>query len=150
MEKITIKNPKNTCIEEEFTSDDKSMVMEVYSLADVSDGYHTFAELYDHRITLFIALARLSDATQRAMNWQQVGEAPYNRRVWRSKNHSDGEPAFGGGWFVLGINKEAGNQVTYHLPLSRWDDTNFAETLEQAPEWDEHTSADVLKRLKDL
>ena len=68
--------------------------------------------------------------------------------VWRSKNHSDGEPAFGGTWFVLGINKEKGKQITYHLPMSKWDETDFAETLEKAPEFDGHTSQDVLERLK--
>ena len=26
---------------------------------DISDGYHTFDELYEHRIALFITLARL-------------------------------------------------------------------------------------------
>lgn len=82
----------------------KSIVDEV----EVSDGYHTFDELYDHEL------------------------------------------AFGGSWFVLGIGKEKGKQITYHLPLERWDETNFAYTLEKAPEWDGHTSDDVLERLKAL
>lgn len=99
----------------------------------VSDGYHTFGELYDHRITLFIALASLLDATTRLP-------------VWRSKAHSDG--SVWDGWFLLGINKEVGKQMTYHLPLSEWDNCGFAETLPQAPDWDGHSSADVLARLK--
>ena len=70
--------------------------------------------------------------------------------VWRSKKHSDGELAFGGTWFVLGIGKENGKQMTYHLPIDRWDECGFAETLEQAPEFDGHSSDDVLKRLKNL
>lgn len=140
MEKITIKNPKNTCLEEDFTSDDKTMVTEVASLADVSDGYHTIAELYEHRITLYIALCH---CRQDALNIEgNVGD------VWRSKLHSDGTSFEG--WFILGIGKEQGQQITYHLPLSRWDETNFAKTLDRAPEWDGHTSADVLERLKDL
>ncbi len=32
----------------------------------------------------------------------------------------------------MGIGKEKGEQITYHLPLSKWDETNFAETLESA------------------
>ena len=101
----------------------------------ISDGYHTFDELYDHRITLFIALARM---------FSRSGEFP----VWRSHLHSDGGTFEG--WFVLGIFKEKGDQITYHLPLSRWNETEFAEDLRRAPEWDGHTSADVLARLRKL
>lgn len=99
---------------------------------EISDGYHTFDELYDHRITLYIALCR------------KIRDAD----VWRSKLHSDGSNYEG--WFILGINKFEGNQITYHIPLERWIETDFAETLEQAPEFDGHTSQDVLERIKNL
>jgi hypothetical protein len=102
---------------------------------EVSDGYHTFTELYDHRITLFIALGRLM-----VQGW---GDGP-----WRSKKHSDGS-AFDG-WFIMGIGSLPGYQITYHLPLSRWDETEFCDTLDLALPWDGHTSADVLARLKKL
>lgn len=105
------------------------------------DGYHTFDELYDHRITLFIALCEVVAA----------GGFYKNPQVWRSKKHSDGKLCFGTGTqFVLGMNKEINKQITYHIPIERWDQTDFAETLEQAPEWDGHTSEDVLNRLKYL
>lgn len=100
------------------------------------DGYHTFDELYDHRIALYIALCRVLKS-----------DADHNG-IWRSKLHSDGS-AFDG-WFILGIGKANDKQITYHLPLSRWGETEFAETLEFAPTWDGHTSADVLSRLKTL
>lgn len=112
----------------------------------VSDGYHTMDELYDHRIALFIALAKAQDSISMEYSASQDGR----ESVWRSKNHSDGEPAFGGTWFVLGIGKKKGEQITYHLPIERWEETGFAETLEKAPEFDGHTSADVLNRLKNL
>lgn len=118
----------------------------VYSTGKVSDGYHTFDELYDHRITLFIALCQF-------LRRQEIVTFPSPKGlslVWRSKKHSDGELAFGGSWFVLGIGQEKGQQITYHLPIERWEETNFAETLDVAPEFDGHTSADVLKRLKNL
>ena len=67
-------------------------------------------------------------------------------RIIRSKVHYSPTD----GWFIMGIGKEKGNQISYHLPLSRWDETDFAETLDQAPEWDGHTSQDVLERLKTL
>lgn len=114
------------------------------------DGYHTFDELYDHRITLFIALCRIL---------ARDGEAAYDRgdergiywrngNVWRSKQHYDGSTF--DGWFIMGLRSDAGYQITYHLPLSRWEETDFAFTLKNAPEWDGHTSDDVIKRLKNL
>ena len=95
---------------------------------DVSDGYHTFGELYDHRITLYLALCRgRTDA-------------------WKSRVHSDGTTF--DGWFVVGIGGEPGNQITYHLPNARWDEATMPEVV--PPEFDGHTAADVLARLAAL
>jgi hypothetical protein len=102
----------------------------------VSDGYHTMDELYNHRITLYIALCK---------------SVRLEKDVWRSKKHSDGELCFGTGMqFVLGIGIVSGEQITYHIPSERWDECDFADTRRMAPEWDKHTSADVLERLKNL
>jgi hypothetical protein len=110
---------------------------------EVSDGYHTFDELYDHRITLFIALARICRRQE-----QKIGEWPNQPFVWRSRKHSDGELCFGTGTqYVLGIGSLEGHQMTYHIPTNRWEETNFAATLDKAPNFDGHTSADVLARL---
>lgn len=84
---------------------------------EVSDGYHTFGELYAHRIELFIALCRIME--QEA--WRDRAPRP----VWRSKLHSDGSSLEG--WFVLGIYQRVGYQITYHLPIARWDDCAFAD-----------------------
>lgn len=102
----------------------------------ISDGYHTFDELYDHRITLFIALCRLLSKTSK----------PYT--VWRSKYHSDLSTFEG--WFILGIGMNQGDQITYHIPSDRWEETDFADTCDKAPVWDGHSPADVLERLKKL
>ncbi len=102
---------------------------------EVSDGYHTMEELYDHRITLYICLC------------EALVQAGHNG-IWRSKLHSDGSSF--DGWFILGIGKNEGTQITYHLPIERWEEAGSAETLEKAPQWDGHTSGDVLKRLKSL
>ncbi len=110
----------------------------------VSDGYHTMDELYEHRIILFIALCR-------HMHELLGIENPGKFAIWRSKKHSDGELCFGTGTqFILGIGKEKGKQISYHLPVEMWNETDFAETLEIAPEWDGHSSADVLERLKKI
>ena len=110
---------------------------------DASDGYHTFTELYEHRIALFIALARMS-----ARQEMDVGRNPNSPYVWRSRLHSDGSVL--DGWYIMGIGYFKGHQLTYHLPEKTWDETNFAETLECAAEWDGHTSHDVIERLKKL
>lgn len=104
----------------------------------VSDGYHTIDELYDHRNALFIALCR-----------QFARFSVQSYLPWRSLKHSDGSDSFGG-WFLLGIGKDKGDQITYHVPMMYWNQTSFCETLEQAPEWDGHTSNDVLERISKL
>lgn len=108
----------------------------------VSDGYHTFEELYDHRITLFIALCRLIELGEMSSHeWT---------RVWRSRKHHESDTEMYDGWFVLGLTAVDGKQISYHLPLSRWEETNFTSTLPHAPKWDGHTPQDVLERLKNL
>lgn len=100
---------------------------------NISDGYHTFGELYEHRIILFIALCKILSGS---------------KYIWRSKLHSDGSSY--DDWFILGIGDRAGKQITYHLPLTKWDNTSFAITLDKAPEFDGHTSQDVLERISNL
>ncbi len=114
---------------------------EGFHVNDVSDGYHTFGELYEHRIALYIALCVMIDRHCQAM------VSP----VWVSKLHSDGM-AFDG-WFILGVTTDQG-QISYHLTMDKWDEVlksvQSIEVLGKAPEWDGHTSADVLQRLKNL
>lgn len=135
MEKITLRH----AVRRDLDIDDETIEIDVPNLREVSDGYHTIQELYDHRIALFIALCRAK--TNHFLDGQDVNP-------WRSKLHSDGSSI--PDWFILGIGRDKGEQITYHLPMSRWDETDFAETLDRAPEWDGHTSADVLERLKTL
>lgn len=125
----------------------KDIFVEGNDAMQVSDGFHTFDELYDHRVNLYMLLCgTISLMNQAAIDRGSVENIP----VWRSKNHSDGEPAFGGEWFVLGLFKNPGEQITYHLPIKEWDRCSFAETLEKAPEFDGHTAADVLERIRAL
>ena len=97
---------------------------------EISDGYHTFDELYEHRCTLFLALMKA------------VPEI-----AWISTLHDDGSSF--DGWFIAGMNLATGT-VTYHLPAGMWSlacETG-AKPLERAPKWDGHTSADVVKRVQ--
>jgi hypothetical protein len=110
----------------------------------ISDGYHTFKELYDHRVQLFIALCK----TSLKLEGELMRGTSWISSVWRSKLHCDGSGIEG--WFIMGIFMRPGKQITYHLPMSKWDDCNGIPTYKTAPEWDGHTSADVLERLSNL
>jgi hypothetical protein len=110
---------------------------------DISDGCHTFDELYEHRITLFIALCK---RLQKDFLKETMADSKYV--PWRSHLHSDG--TLFNGWFILGIGERKGEQITYHLPMDRWEKCGFVETLARAPEYDGHTPEDVLKRLENL
>jgi hypothetical protein len=51
-------------------------------------------------------------------------------------------------WFVMGINIESGEHITYHLLLERRSDTEFCQTPYKAPEWVGHTPDGAFSRLK--
>lgn len=101
--------------------------------SDVSDGYHTFNELYEHRHMLFMNLLQLK--------WDLNHDD-----AWKSKVHNDGSSYEG--WFIAGMDALKGKPITYHMPMEYYDLCPGNE-LDKAPEWDGHTSADVIKRLKD-
>lgn len=94
---------------------------------NISDGYHTFGELYEHRHALFLAVCRAYPS-------------------WKSRLHDDGSDM--PGWFIAGVDTPEG-MVTYHLPDEWWNRFNVQE-LGRAPEWDGHTSQDVIERLESL
>ena len=114
------------------------------STGKISDGFHTFDDLYEHRVALFIALCKVYAETDFS-EWGR--ECP---DVWRSRNHHSGGSPMYDGWFVMGIGKKKGQQISYHIPVSEWENTNFAQTLKNAPEWDGHTPEDVIERIKNL
>jgi hypothetical protein len=141
MEKSTMQQEMDSIIAVKINPKIKTIIKEGYSVGTISDGYHTFDELYEHRIELYIRLALLASNHK----------SPVGHRVWLSLKHSDGTEM--PGWFILGINKEPGRQITYHIPqkyLGRLASDSRVEILDIAPEYDGHTSADVLTRLREL
>lgn len=98
----------------------------------LTDGYHTMEELYDHRRALTAVLAAAA-AT--------AGDS------WRSKaHHPEDSPMFEGGYFIVGIKLPTG-VITYHYKLSHWDDFAAVPELEHAPKWDGATPDDTVNRL---
>lgn len=99
-------------------------------MGEVSDGYHTFNELYAHRVRLFSTLMRA-----------------YPDKSWWSDTHHDG--SVWDGWIIAGIDTPAGT-ATYHLPVTEVDRLGPITRLDRGKEWDGHTAEDVLERLKSL
>lgn len=96
------------------------------SSGEVSDGYHTFNELYRHRCLLFCMTL--------------IGAA----ESFKSSKHSDGSEWEG--WFIAGA-KLPGGWITYHLPNSMWLLCPAPE-VSAAPEWDGHTPNDACDRME--
>lgn len=134
MAKITVRPADSIFLEEKtYTVKDKS----------ISDGYHTFDELYEHRNRLFITICAMI-ARINVFAWQYYSVHPIN--IIRSKLHHDGSGY--AGYFILMINGDVpGEQISYHLPDKYWEACSFAKVVPAAPEWDGHTPNDVLERL---
>ena len=96
------------------------------SVDDISDGYHTFGDLYKHR-TYLLALAMI--------------HLPY---AWKARKHEDG--TMFDGMFVVGFPTPNG-MVTYHCDNEYWNDFKIPE-IPHAPHFDGYSDADVLDREK--
>ena len=96
---------------------------------EISDGYHTFNELYRYRM--------LYNAAFFNMLPKEI--------VHKSKRHHDGEECFGGGWFIVMANLPTG-QISNHYELKDWDLFQIPEK-EIADEWDGHTPNEAADRL---
>ncbi len=92
---------------------------------NISDGFHTFGQLYHDRAVLFSIICNT-----------------YKDKAWKAKQHHDGtmlgKP---GEMFIVGIETKEG-QYTYHYHMEYWDMYGVQE-LEKAPEYDGHTFRDI-------
>lgn len=98
-------------------------------MGEVSDGYHTFNELYYYRM-----LYNAAFFNRLPKDW-----------VHKSKRHHDGEECFGGGWFIVMANLPTG-QISNHYELKDWDLFQIPEK-DIADEWDGHTPQQAAERL---
>lgn len=95
------------------------------------DEHHTMQELYRYRM-LYNAHA--------ARGWAAAGIP-----VVKSMNHHDGEPVFGGGWFIVTAQLPTG-QVSNHYREEDWDLFAIPDVW-YPPAWDGHTPAQAEERL---
>lgn len=97
---------------------------------DLSDGYHSFNDLYYQRAVLFAAI---------------VNQNP--DLSWKSFKHEDGKYCFdkNGEWFIVGVDTPEG-PYTYHYEKKYWDMFKCKE-LECGRHWDGHTDKDVTRLL---
>lgn len=110
-----------------------NLIIPMENVGKVSDGYHTFDELYEHRHLLFINLLKM------------MKELGYE--TFYSYYHSDGSCYTG--WFIAGVTIN-GKQITYHIPERLAYLCEDLPVLDKAPKFDGHTSDDVLERLRQL
>lgn len=103
---------------------------EVQEAGQFGDGYHTFEELYQHRVRLFTCLMHA-----------------HKNRAWWSHKHSDGSQW--DGWIIAGIQTPQG-MVSYHLPVTEIPYLPEGIELQEGRLWDGHTAEDVLNRLPSL
>lgn len=117
-------------IENDLTREINEMAMAMkehgVSRKGISDGYHTFDELYHHRMVLTKVISDLLP-----------------NYAWKSKMHHDGSMFEGD--FIVGFDTPEG-QYTYHYGLEHWDFFNVLE-LQYAPEYDGHKPEDITRLL---
>ncbi|UGO50987.1 hypothetical protein PQE70_gp134 [Bacillus phage vB_BanS_Nate] len=95
-------------------------------VGEFSDGYHTFNELYYHRMILFKVICHM-----------------HPDKAWKSWKHSDGTMFDGS--FIVGITTPEG-QYTYHYKEDNYDKFKVKE-LDFAPEYDGHQPKDITRLL---
>lgn len=100
------------------------------NIGKLSDGYHTFNDLYHHRAILFSVICN-----------------QFKNLAWKSKLHSD-ETMYDD-MFIVGINTPQG-PATYHYNIEPYWDLFDCKELPKAPEWDGHTPDDAINRIHSL
>lgn len=101
---------------------------------EITDGYHTFDELYEYRMAYNAALFNML-----VWNGNQYD-------IHKSRYHYDGKLCFGGGWFIVMANLPSG-QVSNHYPMKYWDMFQVPARA-CAKKWDGHTPIEALQRIE--
>lgn len=119
------------------------------SKGKISDGYHTFDELYDYRMIYNAALFNEWAHTLSPMNGYGNSLFRFTKfNIHKSTRHSDGGLCFGGGWFIVMAELPTG-QISNHYPMKYWDLFKIP-IVERANVWDGHTPQQAFERLTEF
>ena len=117
-------------IQEDFTRKINGLILQGkdqgFSTKDISDKWHTFGDLYYHRMILTYMVLK-----------------NYPSLSWKSKQHHDGTMFDDS--FIVGIDTAKG-QYSYHYDLKYWDLFDIKE-LDKAPVYDGHKPEDISRLL---
>ena len=117
---------------------------------NVSDGFHTFDELYKHRVALFIILIKIAHEK----GWEcgfSKNHLKYDVMLTYKQgdelNIDDYEACFGGGWLIGWIVLPNGDQVRYHFSEDQAE--KLPATLEKELCWPcgDYNDDDAIKAL---
>lgn len=120
---------------------------------NISDGWHTFKELYDFRkiynACLFNEWAKPLMEQLKYEDLPELYQPKYS--VHKSWKHNDGEYCFGSEkkWFIVSAMLPDG-LISNHYKAEDWDLFNIPETEKALFEFDGHNGSDVLNRLTKL
>lgn len=111
----------------------------------VTDGWHTFDDLYKYRAYYNAALVNMIVKEQKNIdsfiNTHKID-------VIKSKKHYNGEKCYNGTHFVVMIKTPYG-QISNHYELKYWKLFN-CRTVKKAWKWDGHTMKESIERLEKL
>lgn len=126
-------------------------ILKIHGLTGhISDGYHSFDELYDFRKVYNAAL--FNEWASHLTTTKEHGQALFNvpkYDVHKSLRHHDGDLCFGGGWFIVVAVLPTG-QISNHYKIDDWDLFKVPEVEKAKYKFDGHTPQDVLDRLRQL
>ena len=105
---------------------------------DISDGYHTFGDLYHHRALLFASVLCIPEI---------------NKCAWKSKKHfdNDKDPMYDG-MFIVGFTAELDGkkyEASYHYDIDPYWDKYFGHVkeIDHAPEFSGYTPEDSINTI---
>lgn len=113
---------------------------------NISDGYHTFDELYQYRLMYNAGLVNMIAYTK--SRYHDFHNPLDKITVYKSKKHNDDQKCFDGNWFIVVIETPWG-QISNHYELKDWNKFN-CKVIRKAHKYDGHTPQDCLERLNKL
>jgi hypothetical protein len=126
--RVTVRDPKTH----------NAVTTSYNKMSDVSDGYHTFGELY--QIRMLYNAAFFNELMKNPMMVKRRGD------IVKSWKHSDGKPCFDKENYFVVVAQLPTGQISNHYSGKYWDLFKIPEA-ERAPEWDGHTAQEAADRL---